>query len=90
MLTYGEEPEVDEAGNPIDDQAEDRLYKDAVRIVVSDGRASTSLLQRRLSIGYGRAAKLVDTMQRNGIVGPAEGSKPREVLVGFDFLDRLE
>ncbi len=90
VLSYGQEEEVDEAGNPIDGAGEDSLYKDAVRIVVSEGRASTSLLQRRLSIGYGRAAKLVDSMQRNGLVGPAEGSKPREVLVGLDFLDRLE
>jgi S-DNA-T family DNA segregation ATPase FtsK/SpoIIIE len=90
VLTYGEEQEVDDAGNPVDDKAEDPLYKDSLRIVVSDGRASTSLLQRRLSIGYGRAAKLIDSMHRNGVVGPADGSKPREVLVGFDFLDRLD
>ena len=89
VLTYGQE-EVDEAGNPIAEGAQDSLYKDAVRVVVSEGRASTSLLQRRLSIGYGRAAKLVDLMFQNGLVGPAEGSKPREVLVGLDFLDRLE
>ena len=89
ILSYGEEEEVDEAGNPIDGFGDDSLYKDAVRIVVSEGRASTSLLQRRLSIGYGRAAKLVDAMHRNGLVGPAEGSKPREVLVGLDFLERL-
>jgi S-DNA-T family DNA segregation ATPase FtsK/SpoIIIE len=88
VLSYGEE-ELDEGGNPVDSMAEDNLYKDAVRIVVSEGRASTSLLQRRLSIGYGRAAKLVDTMHRNGLVGPADGSKPREVLVGLDFLERL-
>jgi S-DNA-T family DNA segregation ATPase FtsK/SpoIIIE len=90
VLTYGEDEEVDDAGNPIDDQVEDGLYRDAVRIVVSEGRASTSLLQRRLSIGYGRAAKLVDAMHRNGLVGPAEGSKPRDVLVGLEFLERLE
>ena len=88
VLTYGREP-VDEAGNPIDPGMQDSLYNDAVRIVVSEGRASTSLLQRRLSIGYGRAAKLVDMMFHNNIVGPADGSKPREVLVGLDFLDRL-
>jgi S-DNA-T family DNA segregation ATPase FtsK/SpoIIIE len=88
VLCYGEE-ELDEAGNPVDNLGEDNLYKDAVRIIVSEGRASTSLLQRRLSIGYGRAAKLVDTMHRNGLVGPADGSKPREVLVGLDFLERL-
>jgi len=90
ILSYGEEEEVDEAGNPTNGFGDDSLYKDAVRIVVSEGRASTSLLQRRLSIGYGRAAKLVDAMHRNGLVGPAEGSKPREVLVGLDFLERLE
>jgi DNA segregation ATPase FtsK/SpoIIIE, S-DNA-T family len=88
VLTYGREP-VDEAGNPIDPGMQDSLYNDAVRIVITEGRASTSLLQRRLSIGYGRAAKLVDMMFHNNIVGPADGSKPREVLVGLDFLDRL-
>ncbi len=88
VLTYGQE-EVDEEGNPVDGGAHDELYNDAVRIVVSEGRASTSLLQRRLSIGYGRAAKLVDMMYQNNLVGPAEGSKPREVLVGLEFLDRL-
>jgi DNA segregation ATPase FtsK/SpoIIIE, S-DNA-T family len=89
ILNFGQE-ETDEAGNPIDGGAQDNLYRDAVRIVVSEGRASTSLLQRRLSIGYGRAAKLVDMMHSNNIVGPADGSKPREVLVGLDFLDRLQ
>jgi DNA segregation ATPase FtsK/SpoIIIE, S-DNA-T family len=88
VLTYGQE-EVDEEGNPVDGGAQDELYNDAVRIVVSEGRASTSLLQRRLSIGYGRAAKLIDVMYQNNLVGPAEGSKPREVLVGLEFLDRL-
>jgi S-DNA-T family DNA segregation ATPase FtsK/SpoIIIE len=88
VLTYGRE-EVDEAGNPIDPNMQDSLYNDAVRVVVSEGRASTSLLQRRLSIGYGRAAKLIDMMFLNNIVGPADGSRPRDVLVGIDFLDRL-
>ncbi len=89
ILTYGQQ-ELDEAGNPVDGSTADPLYNSAVRVIVSEGRASTSLLQRRLSIGYGRAAKLVDMMFHNGLVGPAEGSKPREVLVGLDFLDRLE
>jgi DNA segregation ATPase FtsK/SpoIIIE, S-DNA-T family len=88
VLSYGQE-EMDESGNPIDPGLQDSLYNDAVRVVVGEGRASTSLLQRRLSIGYGRAAKLVDMMFHNNIVGPADGSKPREVLVGLDFLDRL-
>ena len=87
VLAFGQE--VDEAGNPIEAGEYDSLYVDAVRIVVSEGRASTSLLQRRLSIGYGRAAKLIDIMHENGLVGPAEGSRPREVLVGLEYLDRL-
>jgi S-DNA-T family DNA segregation ATPase FtsK/SpoIIIE len=88
VLTWGVE-EVDEEGNPVTSETQDSLYNDAVRIVVSEGKASTSLLQRRLSIGYGRAAKLIDMMFENRLVGPADGSKPREVLVGLDYLDRL-
>jgi S-DNA-T family DNA segregation ATPase FtsK/SpoIIIE len=88
VLAYSQD-EMDDMGNPIDPGLQDSLYNDAVRVVVSEGRASTSLLQRRLSIGYGRAAKLVDMMFHNNIVGPSDGSKPREVLVGLDFLDRL-
>jgi len=59
----------------------DEVYDDAVRIVFEMGKASTSALQRRLRIGYGRAASLLDGMQRAGIVGPPDGSKPRVVLV---------
>ena len=59
---------------------DDDLYQDAVRVVCEMGRASTSTLQRRLRIGYGRAARLIDLMEKDGIVGPADGSKPREVL----------
>ena len=89
VLSYGQE-ELDELGNPVDPGPQDSLYNDAVRVVVTEGRASTSLLQRRLSIGYGRAAKLVYMMFHHGIVGPADGSKPREILVGLDFLERLD
>jgi len=59
----------------------DELYDDAVRIVFEMGKASTSALQRRLRVGYGRAASLLDGMQRAGIVGPPDGSKPRAVLI---------
>ena len=58
----------------------DELYHDAVRLVIEFGKASTSLLQRRLRIGYGRAAHLIDLMESDGIVGAADGPKPREVL----------
>jgi S-DNA-T family DNA segregation ATPase FtsK/SpoIIIE len=61
-------------------EVDDALYEDAVRVVCEMGRASTSTLQRRLRVGYGRAARLIDLMEKDGIVGPPDGSKPREVL----------
>ncbi len=61
--------------------AEDDVFRDAVRAVIEARKASTSLLQRRLRIGYGRAARLIESMEEQGIVGPADGSRPREVLV---------
>ncbi len=72
------------------DDANDDLFEDAVRLVLEFGKASTSLLQRRLRIGYGRAAHLIDMMERDGIVGPAEGSKPREILKPPDWLSEVE
>ncbi len=63
-----------------DGDVDDALYEDAVRVVCEMGRASTSTLQRRLRIGYGRAARLIDIMEKDGIVGPADGPRPREVL----------
>jgi S-DNA-T family DNA segregation ATPase FtsK/SpoIIIE len=62
----------------------DELYDDARRIVVEMGKASTSVLQRRLRIGYGRAASLLDAMERDGLIGPPDGTKPRELLVNRD------
>ncbi len=68
----------------------DPLFNDAVRLVVEFGKASTSLLQRRLRIGYGRAAHLIDLMERDGIVGAADGPKPREVLKRPDWISEIE
>jgi S-DNA-T family DNA segregation ATPase FtsK/SpoIIIE len=68
----------------------DPMYEDAVRLVIEFGKASTSLLQRRLRIGYGRAAHLIDLMERDGIVGAADGPKPREVLKRPDWLSEVE
>jgi len=59
----------------------DDLYKDAVRVVIDSGKASASLLQRRLRVGYARAARLVEEMEDQGIIGPADGARPRDVLV---------
>ena len=80
-------------GSGADGTAEDdndELFQDAVRIVLEYGKASTSLLQRRLRIGYGRAAHLIDLMERDGIVGAADGPKPREVLKRPDWLSEVE
>lgn len=59
----------------------DDMWQDAVRVVIEGRKASTSLLQRRLRIGYGRAARLIEEMEEQGIIGPADGARPREVLV---------
>ncbi len=67
----------------------DELFDDAVRLVFEFGKASTSLLQRRLRIGYGRAAHLIDLMERDGLVGPADGSRPRELLKSPGWLHEV-
>jgi len=72
------------------DVEDDPLYQDAVKLVVEFGKASTSLLQRRLRIGYGRAAHLIDLMEQDGIVGAADGPKPREVLKRPDWISEIE
>ncbi len=70
--------------------AEDPMYQDSVRVVLELGKASTSTLQRRLRIGYGRAARILDMMQREGIIGPPDGSAPRAVLRKPDWLNEVE
>ena len=64
-----------------DGGGDDDMFKDAVRVVVDSGKASASLLQRRLRIGYARAARLIENMEDRGIVGPADGARPRDVLI---------
>ena len=71
-------------------EVDDDLYQDAVRVVCEMGRASTSTLQRRLRIGYGRAARLIDMMEKDGIVGPPDGTKPREVLKKKDWMREFD
>jgi DNA segregation ATPase FtsK/SpoIIIE, S-DNA-T family len=78
------------SGGEDGDEENDPLYNDAVRLVIEFGKASTSLLQRRLRIGYGRAAHLIDLMERDGIVGAADGPKPREVLKRPDWISEVE
>ncbi|HYG84286.1 MAG TPA: DNA translocase FtsK 4TM domain-containing protein [Verrucomicrobiae bacterium] len=70
---------------------DDDMYKEAVRVVVESGKASASLLQRRLRVGYARAARLIETMEEQGIIGPADGARPREVLISsLDDLSTAE
>jgi S-DNA-T family DNA segregation ATPase FtsK/SpoIIIE len=84
-------PEESGDGDPEDFEGDqDPLYQDAVRVVLELGKASTSTLQRRLRLGYGRAARILDMMQREGIIGPPDGPRPREVLKRPDWLQEVE
>jgi S-DNA-T family DNA segregation ATPase FtsK/SpoIIIE len=67
----------------------DTLFRQAAEICIQNQLGSTSLLQRRMSIGYGRAARIIDQLEQAGILGPANGSKPRDVLVGLEELDEI-
>ena len=69
-------------GSMVDDDADDDLYEDAKQAVLEAGKASTSYLQRKLRVGYSRAARLIDILEEKGVIGPGEGSKPREILMG--------
>ena len=84
----------DEKGNPEgsanDGEDNDPLFDEAVRLVFEFGKASTSLIQRRLRVGYGRAAHLIDMMERDGLVGPADGSKPREILKSPSYFAEVD
>lgn len=86
--------EKDRGGESFDVEEEseelDEVYDEAVRLVVESGKASTSLLQRRLRLGYGRAARLIDIMEKDGIVSAPDGAKPREVLKRPDWLQEVD
>ena len=80
--SIGEE-NAEEAGD------RDKLFREAAEVCVQHQGGSTSLLQRRLKVGYGRAARIIDQLHLAGILGPPDGSKPRDVLIGLDDLDRI-
>jgi len=80
----------DAAEGDLSNEEQDPMYEDAVRLVLQMGKASTSTLQRHLRLGYGRAARILDMMQRDGIIGPPDGSKPRDVLKRPDWLSEVE
>lgn len=72
------------------DLIDDELCEEATKIVKEYDRASASLIQRKLMIGYARAARILDQLEKNGVIGPAEGSKPREVLIGKNYEDEKQ
>ncbi|HVZ50209.1 MAG TPA: DNA translocase FtsK [Gemmatimonadaceae bacterium] len=76
-------------GEPADDSDRDKLFREAAEVCIQNQGGSTSLLQRRLKVGYGRAARIIDQLHLAGVLGPPDGSKPRDVLVGLDDLDRI-
>jgi S-DNA-T family DNA segregation ATPase FtsK/SpoIIIE len=80
--------EVDNESGAAEEEGErDTLFREAAEACIQNQGGSTSLLQRRLRIGYGRAARIIDQLHYSGILGPPDGSKPRDVLIGFDQLD---
>ena len=89
-LAEEEGGETDEDGEPIakghidldaDDNGGDELFFEAVRVVQASGKASASLLQRQLKVGYARAARLLDIMEEKGLIGPPDGAKPRKLYI---------
>ncbi len=70
-----------EVSTPSTEDEQDALLEEAIRIVVESGQASTSLLQRRLRIGYNRAARIMEQLEENKVISPRDGSKPRQVLI---------
>jgi DNA segregation ATPase FtsK/SpoIIIE, S-DNA-T family len=83
-------PDGDGPGAAGDSDNDDDLYDEAARLVVAERQASASFLQRRMRVGFSRAARLIDMMERDGLLGPPQGSKPREVLVKPDYFEEIE
>ena len=81
---YVKEMEPDAPVDKSEMKSEDALYEDAYIFVIEQQKASTSLLQRQFRIGYNRASRLMDDLERNQVIGPQKGSKPRQVLVNLD------
>ncbi|MFW6206076.1 MAG: DNA translocase FtsK, partial [Gemmatimonadota bacterium] len=91
ILEVVREKDQEAAGSVAEEVLEewDELFRQAAEVCIQNEQGSTSLLQRRLRIGYGRAARIVDQLEHAGILGPPDGSRPREVLVGMDGLDLI-
>jgi S-DNA-T family DNA segregation ATPase FtsK/SpoIIIE len=83
-------PDASEGGGGDGGDNDDDLYDEAAKLVVAERQASASFLQRRMRIGFSRAARLIDIMERDGLLGPPQGSKPREVLVRPDYFSEVD
>jgi S-DNA-T family DNA segregation ATPase FtsK/SpoIIIE len=81
---------AERSGETLEVDEKDELFDEAARFVLQSGQASTSMLQRRFRIGFSRAGRLIDVMERDGIIGPADGSKPREILVSRDYYETVD
>ena len=88
VVVAAESGGADEDGGPVPGDR-DKLFHQAAETCIQNQLGSTSLLQRRLKIGYGRAARIIDQLEEAGVLGPPDGSKPRDVLVGLSDLERL-
>ncbi|HZF08346.1 MAG TPA: DNA translocase FtsK [Thermoanaerobaculia bacterium] len=82
--------ESPEGASSTGDEGDDDLYEEAARLVVTERQASASFLQRRMRIGFSRAGRLIDMMERDGLLGPSQGSKAREVLVRPDYFEEID
>jgi S-DNA-T family DNA segregation ATPase FtsK/SpoIIIE len=74
------DPIFSSMGDSMGDDEDDELYPEAKKTIIEAGKASTSYLQRKLGVGYARAARLMDLLEQRGVIGPADGSKPRDVI----------
>jgi S-DNA-T family DNA segregation ATPase FtsK/SpoIIIE len=95
ILEAVRQKEALEAGKGMDDgdggdgAERDKLFREAAEVVIQYQQGSTSLLQRRLKVGYGRAARIIDQLHTAGVLGPPDGSKPRDVLISLDEVERI-
>jgi len=89
-VTKSAEGEDEGGGRSSGGPADDDLFEEAARLVVTERQASASFLQRRMRVGFSRAARLVDLLEADGLLGPPQGSKPREVLVPPDYFDEID
>ena len=89
ILPSVRESQLSELGGNLGESGKDELFNDAISLVITHQQGSISLLQRRLKIGYSRAARLIDEMEQTGVVGPFTGSKAREVLVDETYLEMI-